>query len=205
MEILVVEDHPVVAEGLQKLLAENGICTVCPVAQTGGECMEILKNYTPELIFMDINLPDISGIDLCKTILSKFPSIHILALSSFGSMSFIESILDNGAKGYLLKSSDSEEIITAIKKVQEGEIYLNATAKAILENKADDGMPILTRRELEVLKLISDGLTNNEIGEKIFISPLTADSHRKNLLLKLGAKNTASLIKIAMMHNLIKE
>jgi DNA-binding NarL/FixJ family response regulator len=205
MEILVVEDHPVVAEGLQKLLAENGICTVCPVAQTGGECMEILKNYTPELIFMDINLPDISGIDLCKTILSRFPLIHILALSSFGSKSFIERILENGARGYLLKNSDSEEIITAIQKVRKGEIYYSEAVRAVLENKTDDGVPILTRREHEVLKLISDGLTNNEIGEKIFISPLTVDSHRKNLLLKLGAKNTASLIKIAMMHNLIKE
>jgi DNA-binding NarL/FixJ family response regulator len=205
MDILVVEDHPVVAEGLQKLLAENGICTVCPVAQTGGECMEILKNYTPELIFMDINLPDISGIDLCKTILSRFPLIHILALSSFGSKSFIERILENGARGYLLKNSDSEEIITAIQKVRKGEIYYSEAVRAVLENKTDDGVPILTRREHEVLKLISDGLTNNEIGEKIFISPLTVDSHRKNLLLKLGAKNTASLIKIAMMHNLIKE
>jgi DNA-binding NarL/FixJ family response regulator len=205
MDILIVEDHPVVAEGLQKLLADNGICTVCPVAQTGHECMEMLKNYTPEFIFMDINLPDVSGIDLCKTILSKFPNIHIVALSSFGSKSFIENILQNGARGYLLKNSDGEEIITAIKKVQEGEIYLNDAVKAILEGKVDDGVPILTRREKEVLKLISDGLTNNEIAEKIFISPLTVDSHRKNLLLKLDAKNTASLVKIAMMHNMIQD
>jgi DNA-binding NarL/FixJ family response regulator len=205
MDILIVEDHPVVAEGLQKLLAQNGICTICPVAQTGKECLEILKNYRPEFIFMDINLPDISGIDLCKMVLTKYPGIHILALSSFGSKSFIERILQNGARGYLMKNSDGEEIITAIKKVQQGEIYLNAAVKAIIDGKADDNVPILTRREKEVLKLISDGLTNNEIAEKIFISPLTVDSHRKNLLLKLDAKNTASLVKIAMMHNLISE
>lgn len=205
MDILVVEDHPVVAEGLQKLLADNGICAVCPVARTGSECLEILKNYIPEFIFLDINLPDVSGIDLCKTILSKFPSIQIVALSSFGSRSFIQRILENGARGYLLKNSDSEEIITAIQKVQQGEIYYNATVKDILDNKTDDGVPVLTRREMEVLKLISDGLTNNEIADKIFVSPLTVDSHRKNLLLKLGAKNTAALVKIAMMHNMIKE
>jgi DNA-binding NarL/FixJ family response regulator len=205
MDILIVEDHPVVAEGLQKLLAEHGICTVCPVAQTGGECMEILKNYVPEMIFMDINLPDVSGIDLCKTILSKFPSIVILALSSFGSRSFIEKILENGAKGYLLKNSNSQEIISAIQKVKQGEIYYSEEVKAILENRADDGLPILTRREQEILKLISDGLTNNEIAEKIFISPFTVDSHRKNMLLKFGAKNTAVLVKMAMMHHLIKE
>jgi DNA-binding NarL/FixJ family response regulator len=203
MDILVVEDHPVVAEGLQKLLADNGICTTCPVAYTGKECMEILNNYLPELIFLDINLPDVSGIDLCKTILGKYPQIKILALSSFGSRSFIQKILENGAKGYLLKNSDGEEIISAIEKVKAGNIYYSASVKAILENKGEDGVPLLTRREQEVLKLISDGLTNNEIAGKMFISPLTVDSHRKNLLTKLGAKNTASLVKIAMQHDMI--
>jgi DNA-binding NarL/FixJ family response regulator len=205
MDILIVEDHPVVAEGLQKLLAENGICTICPVAQTGHECLEILKNFVPEFIFMDINLPDMSGIDLCKTVLSKFPKIQIVALSSFSSRSFIENILQNGARGYLLKNSDGEEIISAINKVRQGEIFLNGEIKDILDGKSDDNLPILTRREKEVLKLISDGLTNNEIAEKIFISPLTVDSHRKNLLLKLEAKNTAALVKIAMLHNMIQE
>jgi DNA-binding NarL/FixJ family response regulator len=204
-DFLIVEDHPVVAEGLQKLLTENGICKACPVAQTGKECLEILKNYIPEFIFMDINLPDVSGIDLCKTILSKYPAIRIVALSSFGSRSFIERILENGARGYLLKNSDGEEIIKAIEKVKKGETYYSESVRAILENRADDGVPVLTRREQEVLKYISDGLTNNEIADKMFISPLTVDSHRKNLLLKLCAKNTASLVKIAMTHNLIKE
>lgn len=202
-EILIVEDHPVVAEGLQKLLADNNICTVCPVAGTGKDCLEMLKNYSPNIIFLDINLPDISGIDLCKTILKEYKNIKIIALSSFGSRSFIEKIMDNGASGYLVKNSDSEEILAAIKAVNEGEKYFCSTTKNILKNKVDDGVPILTRREQEVLKLISDGLTNNEIAEKMFISPLTVDSHRKNLLTKLGAKNTASLVKIAMQHDLI--
>lgn len=204
-EILIVEDHPVVAEGLQKLLAENKICTKCPVAGTGKECLDILKNYTPGLIFLDINLPDVSGIDLCKTILKEYKGIKIIALSSFGSRSFIEKIMENGASGYLVKNSDSEEILAAINAVSNGEKYFCSTSKNILKNKADDGVPILTRREQEVLKLISDGLTNNEIAEKMFISHLTVDSHRKNLLTKLGAKNTASLVKIAMLHNLIQE
>lgn len=203
MEILVVEDHPVVAEGLQKFLTDNGLCTSCPVAQTGKDCLTILENYTPEIIFLDINLPDISGIDLCKTILGKHPSVKVLALSSFGSRSFIKKIIENGAKGYLLKNSDSEEILSAIKQVQDGKTYFSETVKAILENRADGGVPILTRREQEVLKYITDGLTNNDIAEKMFVSPLTVDSHRKNLLLKLGAKNTAMLVKIAITHDLI--
>lgn len=205
MDILIVEDHPVVAEGLQKLLADNGICTVCPAVNTAKDCLETLNNYVPELIFMDINLPDGNGIDLCKNILSKFPSIKILALSSFGSKCFIEKIIENGAKGYLIKNSDSQEIILAIQRVMTGDIYYSESVKAVLENHGDDGVPVLTRREYEILELIADGFTNNEIAEKIFISPLTVDSHRKNMLLKFGAKNTAALIKIAMMHDLIKK
>ncbi len=104
-----------------------------------------------------------------------------------------------------VKGSDVISGLPRTVKVQEGEIYLNDAVKAILEGKVDDGVPILTKREKEILKLISDGLTNNEIAEKIFISPLTVDSHRKNLLLKLDAKNTASLVKIAMMYNMIQD
>lgn len=203
MDILIVEDHPVVAEGIQKLLTENGICTVCPVACSGKECLEVLKNYTPRIIFLDINLPDISGIDLCKTILGLYPSIKIIALSSFGSRSFIHKMFENGASGYLLKNAARDEIITAIKEVDSGNTYCSSAIKEILENKACDGISVLTRREQEVLKLIAEGLTNNEIAARIFISPLTADSHRKNLLVKLGARNTASMVRIAMTHELI--
>ncbi|QQS52173.1 MAG: response regulator transcription factor [Bacteroidota bacterium] len=202
-EILIVEDHPLVAEGLQKLLADNGICVSCPVASSGAECIEILKNYIPSVVFLDINLPDINGIDLCKQILKMHPAIKVLALSSFGSRSFIEKIVENGASGYLVKNSDSEEIMAAIAAVKQGNKYFCKTSQQVLSSKTDGGLPVLTRREVEVMRYISDGLTNNEIAEQMFISPLTVDSHRKNLLTKLGAKNTASLVKIAMLHDLI--
>ena len=202
-EILIVEDHPVVAEGLQKLLADNSLCTKCPVAYSGNECLEILKNYLPSIIILDINLPDINGIDLCEIILKAYPKLKIIALSSYGSKSFIEKIMANGAKGYLIKNSNPEEILLAIKTVENNQIFFCKTARNVLSNKSDGKTPILTRREKEVLRLISDGFTNNEIAEKMFISHLTVDSHRKNLLTKLGAKNTASLVKIAMLHNLI--
>ncbi|MBN2612216.1 MAG: response regulator transcription factor [Bacteroidales bacterium] len=203
MEIFIVEDHPVVAEGLQKLFAEEGICNNCPVAYSGKECLETLKIYTPQVIFLDINLPDVSGIDLCKTILDLYQPVKIIALSSFGSRVFIQKMLENGASGYLLKNADREEIIMAIKEVTSGKTYCSSAIKEILENKTCDGLPILTKREQEVLKLIAEGLTNNEIAERMFISPLTADSHRKNLLVKLGARNTASMVRIAMTHQLI--
>jgi len=203
MEIFIVEDHPVVAEGLQKLLAEEGICDNCPVTYSGKQCLETLKVFTPQVLFLDINLPDINGIDLCKTILGLYPSVKIIALSSFGSKSFIQKMLEHGASAYLLKNAGREEIISAIKAVAGGNTYYGPGIKDILENKACDGIPILTKREQEVLKLIAEGLTNNEIAERIFISPLTADSHRKNLLVKLGARNTASMVRIAMTYQLI--
>jgi DNA-binding NarL/FixJ family response regulator len=203
MDLLIVEDHPIVAEGLQKLLAEEGICNNCPVAYTGKECIDTLKIFTPEVIFLDINLPDISGIDLCKQIRSRYPKIKVIALTSFASKVIIQKILENGASGYLLKNADRDEIITAIKEAMNEKIYLSSAIKDILENKTNNGLPMLTNRELEVLKLIAEGLTNNEIAERMFISPLTVDSHRKNLLVKFGARNTASMVRIAITHQLI--
>mgnify|MGYP001769228913 CR=1 FL=1 len=203
IDILIVEDHPVVAEGLRKLLSEEGICDNCPVACSGKECLETLTIYTPQIIFLDINLPDISGIDLCKTVLSLYPGIKIIALSSFGSRSFIQKMLENGSHAYLLKNADREEIISAIQEVVNGKTYFSSAIKDILENKTCHGIPILTKREQEVLKLIADGFTNIEIAERLFVSPLTADSHRKNLLVKLGARNTAAMVRIALTHQLI--
>lgn len=145
MDIFIVEDHPVVAEGLEKLLVEEKICNNCLVAYSGKECLETLKIYTPQIIFLDINLPDISSIDLCKTILNSYPAIKIIALSSFGSRAFILKILENVARGYLLKNADRQEIIMAIKEVMNDKIYCSSAVKEILENKTCDNVPILTK------------------------------------------------------------
>jgi Response regulator containing a CheY-like receiver domain and an HTH DNA-binding domain len=197
--ILIVEDHPVVVEGLQKLLCDKGITPECLIAYTVKECLHILKSYTPDLILLDYNLPDGNGIDLCKTILSKIPSIKILAISSYKEQSLVKRMIDNGAMGYVLKNASEDEIIEAVTIVLSGKKYMCEETQNILDGK-NNNSSILTRREIEVLKYISDGFTNPEIAEKLFISPLTVDSHRKNLILKLNAKNTASLITIAFQN-----
>ena len=146
---------------------------------------------------MDINLPDKNGIDLCKEVKEKYPSVFIIGLSTFNQQSFVQKMMDNGASGYVLKNATQEELITAIETVIKGKTYLSIEATDTL--RKDNGAPIvLTRREKEVLELIADGMTNAEIAEKLFISVTTVDTHRKNLLAKMEAKNTASLVKIAV-------
>jgi DNA-binding NarL/FixJ family response regulator len=197
--ILIVEDHPVVVEGLQKLLSGKGIVSECLVANSVKECLQILKACTPDLVLLDYNLPDGNGIDLCRDILKENTNIKILAVSSYKEQGLVRRMIDNGAKGYVLKNASEEEIIEAITTVLSGKNYICEETQSILKGKPGNTI-IITKREIEVLKYISEGMTNAEIAEKLFISPLTVDSHRKNLIIKLNAKNTASLIKTAFQN-----
>ncbi len=201
-KIFIVDDHPVVAEGLRKLIIDSGAADVIGIAETGKACLDFLRWEKPDIIFLDINLPDASGIDLCKEIKSTYKTIKILALTSYNEKSIIKKMIENGADGYLLKNSDAYDITEGIKEVNLGNKYFAAEVDSILR-KEEPTEILLTRREKEVLILIADGMTNNEIAEKLFISSLTVDSHRKNLITKLNARNTASLIKIAIENNFI--
>ncbi len=149
---------------------------------------------------MDINLPDKSGIDLCKEVKEKYPSVFIIGLSTFNQQSFIEKMMANGASGYVLKNVSQEELIRAIEVVSKGKLFLSDEASQTLR-KSKDAAIVLTRREKEVLEMIAEGLTNNEVAQKLFISPSTVDTHRKNILIKFGVNNTAHLIKKAATLN----
>jgi DNA-binding NarL/FixJ family response regulator len=152
---------------------------------------------------MDINLPDKNGIELCKEVRQLYPSVFIIGLSTFNQQSFIQKMMENGASGYVLKNATQEELMEAIKTVANGKTYLSDEAALSLRKSTAGETPVLTRREKEVLGLIADGLTNNEIASKLFISVTTVDTHRKNLLAKFDARNIASLIKAAMQMQLI--
>jgi DNA-binding NarL/FixJ family response regulator len=203
-DILIVEDHPIVVEGLIKILNSDKNAYHCFVAESGADCLGKLKNFQPSLILLDINLPDMSGIDLCKLIVAKYPGVKILALSSFSEQSIIRSMLKNGASGYLIKNSGDDEILDAVKVVLSGkklpqpELDDCHNGKNNIENR-----PFISPREREVLQMIADGFTNHEIAEKMFISQLTVDSHRKNLLLKLDACNSAVLVRKGIEKGLI--
>ncbi|MGZ8540613.1 MAG: response regulator [Chitinophagaceae bacterium] len=200
--VFIVDDHYMVIEGIRSLLQNEKDIEWMGHAMNASSCLAFLKKQQPDVILMDINLPDKSGIDLCKEVKEKYPSVFIVGLSTFNQQSFIQKMMDNGASGYVLKNATQEELTDAIGTVIKGKLYLSEEASLTLR-KEDATAILLTRREKEVLELIANGMTNAEIAKKLFISVTTVDTHRKNLLAKLEAKNTASLVRIATQKQLI--
>ena len=200
--VFIVDDHYMVIEGIRSLLQNEKQIEWLGHATNATSCLAYLKQLQPDVILMDINLPDVSGIDLCKEVKEKYPSVFIIGLSTFNQQSFIEKMMNNGASGYVLKNASKEELMEAITIVAKGKTYLSFEVAQTIRNKPETTI-ILTRREKEVLELIANGMTNNMIAEKLFISTTTVDSHRKNLLAKFEVKNTASLIRIATQQKMI--
>ncbi|MGZ5190200.1 MAG: response regulator [Flavisolibacter sp.] len=201
-KVFIVDDHYMVIEGIRSLLQFEKSIEWTGHATHAESCLAFLQRNQPDILFMDINLPDKSGIELCKEVKEKYPSIFIVGLSTFNQKSFIEKMMDNGASGYVLKNATQEELMEAITVVLSGKTFLSHDASQTLR-KSKEGSVILTRREIEVLGLIAEGLTNNEIATKLFVSSTTVDTHRKNLLTKFGVKNTATLIRMAVQMHLI--
>ncbi len=204
IRVFITDDHYMVIEGIRSLLQQEKDIEWMGHATNAASCKAFLGSNLPDVILMDINLPDQSGIDLCKEVKEKYPSVFILGLSTFSQQSFIEKMLANGASGYVLKNASQQELMDAIHTVMRGKQYLSFdAASAMRTNATKDLVPVLTRREKEVLGLIAEGMTNNAIAAQLFISPTTVDTHRKNLLTKFDAKNTASLIRMAAQMQLI--
>lgn len=205
ISILIVDDHPMVLEGLKALLSNFNHMTVIGTASNAFEAMDMLKANPVDVVIADINLPEVSGIELTAKIKKEFPAIKVLAMSTFKERSYISQMIKNGASGYLVKSASKEEIEAAILSANEGKLYLSLDINSVdLKSDIAPDVPIVSRREKEVLQLIVDGLTNPQIAEKLFISLHTVDSHRKNLLAKFNVNNTASLIRVAIKNNLVE-
>ena len=203
IRIFIVDDHYMVIEGIRSLLQNETGIEWMGHATHANSCLSFLQHQLPDIILMDISMPDKSGIDLCKEVKEKYPSVFIIGLSTFNQQSFIQKMMDNGASGYVLKNATKEELLEGIETVMRGKIYLSDEAALSLRKNNNGEVPVLTRREKEVLELIAEGMTNNEIASKLFISASTVDTHRKNLLAKLEAKNTASLVRLASQLQLI--
>jgi DNA-binding NarL/FixJ family response regulator len=204
IKIFIVDDHYMVIEGIHSLLQNEKNIEWMGHATNAASCIAFLQQQTPDVILMDINLPDKSGIDLCRQVKEKFPGIYILGLSTFNQQSFIEKMIGSGASGYVLKNATQEELMEGIETVMKGKQFLSFDAAlALRKPDVNNNAPVITRREKEVLELIADGMTNNEIAQKLFISTTTVDTHRKNLLAKFEAKNIASLIKVAVQQHMI--
>ena len=204
IKVFIVDDHYMVIEGIHSLLQNEKDIEWTGHATNASSCMAYLQQQTPDVILMDISLPDKSGIDLCREVKEKFPGIYILGLSTFNQQSFIEKMMSSGASGYVLKNATREELTEGIRTVITGRPYLSFdAATALRQISTQSNTPFITRREKEVLGLIADGLTNNEIAKNLFISVATVDTHRKNLLAKFECKNIASLIKLAVNMHLV--
>ncbi len=203
IKLFITDDHYMVIEGIRSLLQQERHIEWLGHASNAAACLSFLEKQLPDVILMDINMPGQNGIELCRAIKEKYTSVFIIGLSTFNQQSYIHRMLENGASGYILKNATQAELVEAISTVAAGKTYISDEAAAALKKSDNGPVPVITRREKEVLELIAEGLTNIEIAEKLFISNTTVDTHRKNLLIKFQTKNTASLIRMAMQMQLI--
>lgn len=204
IKVFIIDDHQLITEGIRSLLETEKDIEWVGSVKLPDELMLILKKEQPDVLLMDINLPQKSGLDLCKEVRQKYPAIHIIGISTSEQPSIIRKMIENGASGYLLKDASKKEIIEALHTVVSGKTYVNfSVAQALKSKTPDESLPVLTRREKEVLDLIAEGFTNQEIADKLFLDVTTINSHRKNMLTKYHVKNTAALVKLALSHNLI--
>jgi DNA-binding NarL/FixJ family response regulator len=204
--ILIVEDHPIVSESLSRIINDSDLNVECLNAASAAKGLAYLNGNDIDLILLDINLPDMNGIEFCKIAKARFPGIKILAITTIAQRHVVDKMFEQGADGFILKTSDIDDIIGGIRQALTGkQIYLGKGVKELMKGNSQEynDMPMITKRESEILKLIADGLTNQEIALKLFISTFTVDSHRKNLLLKFNAKNTATLIKTVISKGII--
>ncbi len=201
----IIDDHPMVIEGIKSLLADSVVVEIVGAAMDGYSALETLKTLEADVALTDINLGDINGIELCGMLKKARPSLKILGLSTFKERSYITRMLEAGASGYLLKNATREELEEGITAAWRGRIFLSAEVSEVMTSPAAQSspLPMLTAREKEVLALIAEGMTNQEIAAQLFVSPLTVDSHRKNLLAKFEVKNTAQMVKVALEHRLL--
>jgi len=208
IQIAITDDHTIVIEGIKTMLKSNKEIEVLQSFENLKDTFENL-NSAVKVLLLDINLPDGNGINACKELLEKYPDLKIIALTNFEDTVFIKQIIKNGAMGYLLKNTDKKEITEAIKSVIEGKRYLPKKISDILLNdsigiqNSNYFIPKLTVREKEILNLIIQEFTTEEIAVKLFVSTKTVESHRSNLIQKLGVKNSAGLVRVAFEKGLV--
>ncbi|MPT33512.1 MAG: response regulator transcription factor [Flavobacterium sp.] len=203
--LAIVDDHPIVIEGLKTLLKSN--LRITAVSFTNGESfINFLESNEVDIVLLDIMLPDYHGIELCKIIKKKTPETVILGLSNQAERSIMMQLLQNGAGGYVLKNADANELLNCISEALEGKLAFSKEAKEIIMKPSQNewkAIPTLTKREKQILQKIANGETTVAIADELFVSPLTVETHRRNLLQKFGAKNVAELIKMAVEYKFL--
>jgi len=207
IRLIIADDHPLMRDGIETILAEDQEIEVVGCVGDGTELLEMLDTIDADVILMDINMPGMNGIDATQQVRKKHPDLKVLVFSQYDEKRFVKQLMKNGANGYLLKNSAAQELMNAIKIVHSGGLFLSKELPNIFVEKpkksSDQLFPKLTKREVEVLKQICLEKSTAEIAEMLFLSPNTVETHRANLLLKIGAKNTAGLVRWAIENEII--
>lgn len=208
IKVAITDDHPLLLEGLKNILGNNNTIDVVNCFTSVSEMNAGLAKQAIDILLLDINLIDTNSIELIKPLKKKYPNLQIIMLSVHNELPVINSTLAEGALGYIQKNASVSEILQGITTVYSGERFLCSQTRSVLEKKSADGLrqvPRLTRREKEILAEAAKGLTTNQMAEKLFISPHTVESHRKNLIEKFQTSNLSSAIKLAIEYGLIIE
>jgi DNA-binding NarL/FixJ family response regulator len=213
IRIIVVDDHQLILDGLKFLIKDVPEFVFVGEARSGMEALTLIKSTAFDIILMDVEMDGLSGIETTQLILKELPDSKILALTMYNEKGVIDKFLEAGASGYALKNIGPEELTEAIKTVVSGSKYFSKAVMAtllekkstkIIASKNDPVEDLLTKREIEILKLIAQGFSNREVGEKLTISPRTVDTHRTNIMEKLEIKNIAALIRYAIQNGYLE-
>lgn len=207
INIIIVDDHPIVIEGLKMMLNSQPFFNISGSFTSGAETISFIQSEMVDIILLDITLPDANGTELCKEIKKISPNTSVIMFSNRSERSIIMQSIQNGASGYLLKNTSIDELVICIKGALSGDIVFCNETKQIISRPSqhDLPMPRLTKREKQILQMVAQGKTSNVIAEELFLSPLTVDTHRKNLLQKFHAKNSTELINLAVQQQLIEK
>ena len=202
IRVIIADDHRVVAEGIAKLIEESGVATVVAITGTIAETTRLLQQEHPDLLLLDVAMPDGDGIDAITHFVELCPAMRVVVLTSYAEPSVIQRAVSNGVNGYLLKNVNGKEVIKAITTVSEGGVYICQEAQALTMIRCEEA-PSLTMREREILSLIVEGHTMKEIANELCLGFETVHSYTKYLRQKLGCKNTASLVRVALERHLV--
>jgi DNA-binding NarL/FixJ family response regulator len=204
IKVMIVDDHPMVAEGIESILESYDDIKVVGTLTNGREAVDQLPALQPDVVLMDLNMPEIGGLTATEMLLEMDPDLRVLILSMHDSPEYISTALSHGAMGYVLKDVPTEEIKTAIDAVMSGKKYLCTGAKGSLEPSEDGAREPLTSREQTVLLQLAQGKSNKEVANELNISVRTVETHRKNIKRKLGISSTAGLTRYAMEHGVLQ-
>ncbi len=213
IKLLLCDDHPLVIEGIKLVLSDDDRFEIAGEVNNGQEVLDFLPSNEIDILIMDINMPVLNGLETIKILKNDYPDLKVVMLSMLNDSHIIKHLIENGAKAYMMKNAGQEEIVSTLLKVHEGGTSFDSKIlmeilelkKSRKKKKENSLFPRLSRREKEILKLIVDEYTTAEISKELFISFGTVETHRRNMLNKLGLRNTAGLVRTAIEFGLLEE